>query len=138
MPKATSALLRRGVTRSGESVRARDDGDAGREAAAHVEGKPAPAPPYPSVAGGSTKSAVAAQIQLNRFDPSNATWRQADGRRLISVVMKRVDRVLFGPAAGVLFGIGTLALGTIVPEGANSFQVSYEGGSGNDLTLTAL
>jgi hypothetical protein len=52
--------------------------------------------------------------------------------------MKRVDRVLFGPAAGVLFGIGTLALGTIVPEGANSFQVSYEGDSGNDLTLTAL
>jgi autotransporter-associated beta strand protein len=39
------------------------------------------------------------------------------------------------PIAGTF---SNLADGAIVTEGGNNFQVSYEGGSGNDLTLTAL
>ncbi len=88
--------------------------------------------------GLNTKSAKADQVAANGVTVNNAQFSLLSRGGLTltpGTVYTVIDNTAATPIAGTF---SNLADGGAITVGSNTFQASYEGGDGNDLTLTVL
>ena len=78
---------------------------------------------------------LAAHVRLNVVVPRLIAEHRDRGGASIGTVFKAIDNTAAAPIAGTFVN---LADGSIFTVGNNTFQASYEGGDGNDLTLTVV
>jgi fibronectin-binding autotransporter adhesin len=86
--------------------------------------------------GLNTKGAIADEVVANGVTISGAQFSLVDRGRLAlppGTVFTVIDNTAATPIASTF---SNLADGSTFPAHGNTFQVSYEGGDGNDLTLT--
>jgi len=88
--------------------------------------------------GLNTKGAIADQVAAKGVTINDAQFSLVDRGRFAltpGTVFKVIDNTAATPVAGTF---ANLPEGSVVVTHANTFQASYEGGDGNDLTLTVV
>jgi hypothetical protein len=88
--------------------------------------------------GVNTKSALADKVVANGVTINSGRFLLRDPREYalsLGTTLTVIDNTSADPITGTF---ANLADGSTITMGANTFQATYEGGDGNDLTLTVV